>query len=85
MVSNFSSAVVPGTRPVVAMAPALTRGFIVRSALSSIAITELKGRPGAIDAKFVTRLLVTKGTADQGEDEQFGDALDRELHFGVSD
>jgi len=42
---NFSSAVVPGTRLVVAMAPALTSGFIVRSALSSMAITELKGRP----------------------------------------
>jgi hypothetical protein len=45
MLSNFSSAAVPGTRLVVAMAPALTKGFIVRSALSSIAITELNGRP----------------------------------------
>src|SRR5271166_531182 len=45
MLANFSSAVEPGTRLVVAMAPALTSGFIVRSALSSMAITELKGRP----------------------------------------
>ena len=39
------SAVAPGTRLVVAMAPALTIGFIVRSSLSSTAITELKGSP----------------------------------------
>ena len=52
MLSNFSSAVVPGTRLVVAMAPALTNGFIVRSALSSMAITELKGRPVLLTPSF---------------------------------
>ena len=35
----------PGARLVVAIAPALTIGFIVRSALSSTAITELNGKP----------------------------------------
>ena len=43
--SHFSSAVAPGTRLVVAIAPALTNGFIVRSPFSSTAISELKGKP----------------------------------------
>ncbi len=43
--SNFSSAVPPGTRLVVASAPALTIGFMVRSSLSSTPITESKGNP----------------------------------------
>ena len=43
--SNFCSAVVPGTRLVVAIAPALTSGFIVRSSFSSTAISELNGKP----------------------------------------
>ena len=42
---NCSWAVGPGTRLVVASAPAFTMGFMVRSALSSIPITESKGRP----------------------------------------
>ena len=42
---NFSSIVAPGTRLVVASAPALTMGFMVRSSLSSMPITESKGRP----------------------------------------
>ena len=41
----MSSAVAPGTRLVVAIAPALTIGFIVRSSLSSMAMTELNGSP----------------------------------------
>ncbi len=43
--SNFSSALSPGTRLAVARAPALTIGFMVRSALSSMAMTESKGSP----------------------------------------
>ena len=43
--SNFSSALSPGTRLVVASAPAFTMGFMVRSALSSMAMTESKGSP----------------------------------------
>ena len=35
-------------RLVVAMAPALTMGFMVRSSLSSMAMTELKGSPVAL-------------------------------------
>jgi hypothetical protein len=49
---NFSSAVAPGTRLAVAMAPALTSGFIMRSALSSMAITELKGKPVLLTPSF---------------------------------
>ena len=45
MPSHFSSAVLPGTRLVVAIAPALTNGFIVRSSFSSTAIKELNGNP----------------------------------------
>ena len=43
--SNFCSAVSPGTRLVVAIAPAFTSGFIVRSSFSSTAISELNGNP----------------------------------------
>jgi hypothetical protein len=43
--SHFSSDVAPGARLVVAIAPAFTSGFIVRAALSSTAISELKGKP----------------------------------------
>ena len=43
--AHFSSAVVPGTRLVAAIAPALTRALAVRSAFSSTAITELNGIP----------------------------------------
>jgi hypothetical protein len=42
----------PGTRLVVAIAPALTMGFRVRSSLSSIAITELNGRPVLFTPSF---------------------------------
>jgi hypothetical protein len=42
---HLASALPPGARLVVAIAPALTMGFMVRSWLSSIAITELNGRP----------------------------------------
>ena len=45
MACHLSSAVAPGTRLVVAMAPAFTIGFIVRSSLSSMAMTELNGMP----------------------------------------
>ncbi len=45
MAAHFWPAVAPGTRLVVAMAPALTIGFIVRSSLSSMAMTELNGIP----------------------------------------
>ena len=50
--SHFSSAVSPGIRLVVAIAPALTSGFMVRSALSSTAISELNGKP----VQFTPRL-----------------------------
>ena len=52
MKAHCSSAVAPGTRLVVAMAPALTMGFMVRSSLSSMAITELKARPVALTPSF---------------------------------
>ena len=45
MFSNFSAPVAPGTRLEAASAPALTMGFMVRSALSSMPITESKGSP----------------------------------------
>ena len=48
MNSHRSSLVAPGTRLVVAMAPALTIGFIVRSSFNSMAITELKASPVAL-------------------------------------
>ncbi len=43
--SHFSSAVSPDMRLVVAMAPALTSGFMVRAGLSSTAISESNGKP----------------------------------------
>ena len=45
MKSHFSSGVVPGTRPVVVIAPAFTRGLRGSPSLSSTAITELNGSP----------------------------------------
>jgi hypothetical protein len=45
MCSNCSSGEAPGTRLVVARAPALTIGFMVRSSLSSMPMTESKGNP----------------------------------------
>ena len=45
MKAHFASAVSPGARLVVAIAPALTIGFIVGCGFNSIAITELKGSP----------------------------------------
>ena len=45
MCAHFSSAVAPGTRLVVAIAPALAIGLVSRRSLSSTAITELNGRP----------------------------------------
>ena len=44
---HFSSAVRPGARLVVAMAPELTIGLVSPSVASSTAITESKGRPVA--------------------------------------
>ncbi len=45
MRANFSSAESPGTRLVVASAPAFTIGFMVRSSLSSTPMTESNGSP----------------------------------------
>ncbi len=52
MCSNFSSGEPPGTRLVVARAPALTIGFMVRSSLSSMPITESKGNPVLLTPSF---------------------------------
>lgn len=43
--SHFSAEVAPATSAVVAIAPAFTIGFIGLPSLSSMAITELNGRP----------------------------------------
>jgi hypothetical protein len=75
---HLAAAVSPGTRLVVAMAPALTMGFMVRSALSSIAMTELNGRPVAFTPIFSRAGLRPDRLADQREDEGLGDALDGE-------
>ena len=45
---HFASAVAPGARLVVAIAPALTSGLIVLASWSSIAMTELNGSPVAL-------------------------------------
>ena len=71
-------------RLVVAMASALTSGFIVRSALSSMAITELKGRPVLLTPSFRRASSCPKGVTDQGEDKQLGDALDGKLLVSVA-
>ena len=49
--AHLSSTVDPGTRLVVAMAPAFTSGFMVRLSLSSTAMTESNGRPVAFVAE----------------------------------
>ena len=43
---------VPGTRLVVAMAPAFTMGFVLPSALRSMAASELNGSPVAFTPSF---------------------------------
>jgi hypothetical protein len=84
MKRHFASAVAPGARLVVAMAPALTIGFIVRSALSSTAITELNGSPVALTP--ISRAPARRRLpADQREHERLGNALDRKLVPGVAD
>ena len=52
MRANFSSIVTPGTRLAVASAPALTIGFMVRSSLSSMPITESNGIPVLFTPSF---------------------------------
>ena len=47
-----SSAVAPGTRLVVMIAPGLTIGFVRPSALASIAATELNGNPVPLAPSF---------------------------------
>jgi hypothetical protein len=50
---HFSSAVAPGTRLVVAMAPAFTIGLVRPSGLCSTAASELNGRPVALAPIFL--------------------------------
>src|SRR5579883_2642850 len=52
MKSHFSSAVAPGARLVVAIAPAFTIGFVRPSPLRSTAANELNGRPVAFAPSF---------------------------------
>ena len=47
----MSSAVAPGTRLVVAIAPAFTIGFVRPSSLRSTAASELNGSPVRVDAE----------------------------------
>ncbi len=47
--AHFSSAVRPGTRLVVAMAPAFTIGFMVRLSFSSTAIDRVERQAGGVD------------------------------------
>src|SRR5262245_14304519 len=49
---HFASCVVPGTRLVVAIAPALTMGLVRPSMLRSMAVTELKANPVALAPSF---------------------------------
>src|SRR5690242_21560909 len=67
MLSNFSSAVVPGTRLVVAMAPAFTQGIHRTISVEFDGHHRVEGQPGAVDAQFPARLLMPNGLADQGE------------------
>ena len=67
-----------------AIAPALTIGFIVRSAFNSIAITELNGRPVPLTPSFLLSLLVTDGIAHEREHKGLGHALDRDPIAGVA-
>ena len=81
---HLASAVAPGTRLVVAIAPALTIGFVRPSALRSIAASELNGKPGGVRAELLARLLRADRLADQREHERLRHAHDREFVFGVA-
>ena len=75
----------PGTRLVVASAPALTIGFMVRSSLSSMPITESKGNPVLLTPSLRRASAGPRASQHQGEDEELRDALDGELLLGVAD
>ena len=85
MNSHLASLVAPGTRLVVAIAPALTIGFMVRSLFNSMAMTELKASPVAFTPSSRCGLLVADGVAHQREDERLGDALDGEAMIRIAD
>ena len=54
---HLASAVAPGTRLVVAIAPAFTIGFVRPSGLRSIAGEGIERQPGAVRPELLTRLL----------------------------
>ena len=83
--AHFASAVSPGTRLVVAIAPALTIGLVRPSPLRSTAASELKGRPVALAPSFAARRFRADRLTDQREDEGLGHAHDREFVVGVAD
>ena len=73
-----SSAVPPGMRLVVAIAPGFTIGFVRPPGPRSTAATELNGRPVAFDADPLARPLAAERLAGEREDERLRDAHDRE-------
>ena len=82
---HLASAVAPGTRLVVAIAPAFTIGFVRPSALRSIGRERVERQPGGVHAELLARLLRAERLADQREHERLGHAHDRELVVGVAD
>ncbi len=81
---HLASASAPGTRLVVAIAPAFTIGFVRPSSRCSIAASELNGSPVPFTPSFVARCFRAEHVADQREDERLGHAHDRELVLRVA-
>ena len=79
---HFASAVAPGTRLVVAIAPAFTIGFVRPSGLRSTPASELNGRPVAFAPSFWRACSAPMSLANQGEDERLRHAHDREFMLG---
>ena len=68
-----------------AIAPALTIGFIVRSSLSSIGHHRVERQAGAVDAEAGPRLVGADRVAHEREHERLRHALDRERVVGVAE
>ena len=73
---HLASAVAPGTRLVVAIAPEFTIGFVRPSAPRSIALERVERQPGGVHPDLLADLLGAEGLTDQGEHERLGDAHD---------
>ena len=75
----------PGTRLVVAIAPAFTIGFVRPSGLRSIPASELNGISGGVRTELRARRVRADQLANQREHKRLRHAHDREFVLGVAD